>query len=378
MESGNLRLQADEFLSRGSAREPALSPRPKELGLGDNLVGLSPGLAQARRLLERVAPSKVPVLLLGELGVGKSLAAQLVHQASPRASRPFLRVDCAAWPAESLELALFGQERGALGRGSQEQPGYLEACQGGTVYLAQIGELSLPLQAKLLRLAQDHEMERLGASQPRQLDVRLVASNAKDLSAAVAEGLFREDLFYRLNIFPVMLPPLRERLQDLPLLLEHFLDRLQARLGRRLKFSPPALDRLRGHDWPGNVAELGNLLERLTLVSPRPEVELQDLTPYLSLSQLSRPGAAQAENDGLHRLEEMERREVLAALQRHNWVQSHAARELGLTARQIGYRIKKFGLEKAMREQAAGGLLVRRRGRPPSFDLSRPASPEVR
>ncbi|MBI5521748.1 MAG: sigma-54-dependent Fis family transcriptional regulator [Desulfarculus sp.] len=317
-------------------------------------VGHSPLVREAFQLMEKVAPSRTPVLLLGETGTGKSLAARIIHDLSPRSGGPFQELHCGGWSEEELQAQLFGQ--GAPGQGGQEPAGLLEQAHGGTVFLQGANALSLPLQAGLLRFMQEGEVERPSDGHTRRVDVRLIAASPHDLAPAVDRGLFREDLYYRLGVFPIPLPPLRERGQDQALLLDHFLERLARRRGRRLELSPAARRGLLAHHWPGNLLEMANLLERLTLLAPGPLVDLAEVVPYLA--GVPGRGPAAAEEHALSRLEEIERREVMAALERHNWVQSHAARDLGLTLRQIGYRIKKFGLAPTIDHQRRRGSLA--------------------
>ncbi|MFH1034710.1 MAG: sigma 54-interacting transcriptional regulator [Pseudomonadota bacterium] len=339
-------------------------------------LGQSPAVLEAYRLMEKVAPSRAPVLLLGETGSGKTLAARIIHELSPRAGYPFQKLHCAGWSEEQLEAELFGHE--PVGYRGQERAGQgrLEQINGGTLFLDGIASLSLTLQAKLLRFLQEGEVERPGDGQARRVDVRVVAASQRDLAGAVDQGRFREDLFYRLGVFPIPLPPLRERGDDVRILLEYFLDQLAKRRGRRLELSPAARRGLLAYAWPGNLLEMINLLERLDLLVRGSVVDLAELAPYLASAPC---GSAPAEEEpSLSRLEELERREVMAALERHNWVQSHAARELGLTLRQIGYRIKKFGLAPTIDEQRRRGSLPARRNRGASPSPSgRPQQPHA-
>lgn len=309
-------------------------------------AGMGPAIQEVQRLAEKVAPSRATVLLVGEPGSGRGLVARLIHEHSARAGFPFLKLTCLGRPAEQIERALFGREPGADG---QIRGGLLAQADGGTLFIDAITELGLPAQAKLLRLLQEREYEPAGGGRSRQVDVRLIAATSLDLARAVDRGLMREDLYYRLAVFPIALPPLRERGNDVGLLLEHFAGRCQRELGRRVAFTPPARDALMRYHWPGNLREMANLVERLTLLGGEGPVDLADLSPLLR-----HPASAQENAAGetaWSRLEELERREVVAALERNHWVQSHAARELGLTLRQIGYRIKKFGLEDTIRQQ---------------------------
>ncbi len=324
-------------------------------------LGQSPAVLEAYRLMEKVAPSRAPVLLIGETGSGKSLAARIIHELSPRAGHPFHRLHCAGWSEEQLEAELFGHEQvGYRGRERSGQ-GRLEQTNGGTLFLDGIAGLSLTLQAKLLRFLQEGEVERPGDGQTRRVDVRIIAASQRDVAGAVDQGRFREDLYYRLGVFPIPLPPLRERGDDVRILLDYFLDLLAKRRGRRLELSPAARRGLLAYAWPGNLLEMINLLERLELLVVGQVVDLAELAPYLASAPSG--GSPAEEEPSLSRLEELERREVMAALERHNWVQSHAARELGLTLRQIGYRIKKFGLAPTIDEQRRRGPLPSRRAR---------------
>lgn len=326
------------------------------------LVGMSPGIQEAQRLLEKVAPSRATVLLVGEPGTGRGLVARLIHEHSARNGFPFLTLHCQGRPSELLESELFGQEPGG-GEAGEFQGGLLAQADSGTVFIDAITELSLPLQAKLLRFLQDREYEPVGGGRTRRADVRLVAATSRDLARAVDRGLLREDLYYRLAVFPIALPPLRERAGDIALLLDHFGERCQRSLGHRVSFTPPARDALIRYNWPGNLREMANLLERLSMLGGEGPVDLADLVPLLR--HPSANGETAAAEAVWSRLEELERREVVAALERNHWVQSHAARELGLTLRQIGYRIKKFGLEDTIRQQRRRQPAAAGRPRPP-------------
>jgi Nif-specific regulatory protein len=306
------------------------------------MVGKSASMREVQQLIRKVAPSKASVLLLGESGTGKTLIARIIHELSTRAKYPFVKVNCASLPENLLESELFGYEKGAFTGAAKAKAGRFEEAEGGTIFLDEIGELSLPLQSKLLRFLQEREFERLGSTKTRKIDVRIIAATNRDLSEAVADGGFREDLYYRLNVFPIQAPPLRERVEDIPLLIEHFLDKISKEYGRRLRITPGALDVLVRYEWPGNVREMENLIERLAIMVEGPEIDRKDFPSYFHLYGKQ---FRHEERESLSRLEEMERKEVVAALERNNWIQSQAARELGLTLRQIGYRIKKFGLD---------------------------------
>ncbi len=315
------------------------------------LVARSRAMAEVQDLARKVAGSRASVLLLGESGTGKTLIARILHEMSPRGDGPFVKLNCAAIPDNLLEAELFGYEKGAFTGAERAKPGRVEDADGGTLFLDEVGELPLLLQAKLLRFLQDREFERLGSTRTRKVDVRIVAATNRDLAEAVAEGLFREDLFYRLNVFPIVVPPLRDRPADVPLLLDHFLAKFGAEYGKTLRLGGKARRALLEYRWPGNVREMENLIERLAILNDGGEIELRDLPPHVvaaGLQQERRP-------EELPPLKEMERREVVAALERNGWIQTRAARELGLTLRQIGYRIRKYGLEDRVRANRGRG-----------------------
>jgi Nif-specific regulatory protein len=315
-------------------------------------VGKSPAVVDVQDLIRKVAPTKATVLLLGESGTGKTLVARIIHELSTRANSPFVKVNCAALPDNLLESELFGHEKGAFTGAAETKVGRVEGADGGTIFLDEIGELSMPLQAKLLRFLQDREFERLGSTKTRKVDVRIVAATNKDLAMAAAEGTFRQDLYYRLNVFPIRVPPLRERREDITPLAHFFTDKVSREYGFGLHFTGAALEALERYMWPGNVREMENLIERLAIIFGEGAVDVKELSPYISrgYQELEAEPA-----DTLDSLQEMERRGVLAALERHNWIQSRAARELGITLRQMGYRVKKFGLDNFVKQKRSQG-----------------------
>ncbi|GKT10046.1 Nif-specific regulatory protein [Desulforhabdus sp. TSK] len=318
------------------------------------MVARSRSMAGVQEMIKKVAPSKASVLLLGESGTGKTLIARIIHELSNRAKLPFVKVNCTSLPENLLESELFGYEKGAFTGASRAKIGRIEEAVGGTIFLDEIGELSLALQAKLLRFLQEREFERLGGTRTIKVDARIIAATNRDLSKAVTEGLFREDLYYRLNVFPIQVPPLRERAEDIPFLLEHFIEKISREYGRRFRITPQAMEVLTLYDWPGNVREMENLIERLAILVDGNEMDLRDFPPHMHSRERLSPLEG---SDSLSRLEEMEKKEVVAALERNRWIQSRAARELGLTLRQMGYRIKKFGLDDLLdkrRRRSAG------------------------
>ncbi len=321
------------------------------------IIGNSPAMEEVFWTIEKVAPSRATALLLGESGTGKELVARAIHEASPRKEASFIKVNCAALPENLLESELLGHDKGAFTGATAARPGRFEMADGGTIFLDEIGEMPILLQAKLLRVLQERQFERIGGTKTLTVDVRIIAATNVDLQDSVNRGLFRSDLYYRLNVVPLRLPPLRERRQDVPLLIDHFLNSSNSRNDKEVALTTAALDYLTGYDWPGNVRELQNLIERLVILadnavirpedisehlraiprSPRPESGLSSTPPPAALlSPLTPPGS----------LKDLERQQIEAALRRNGWVQARAARELGLTQRQIGYRIRKFGLER--------------------------------
>jgi Nif-specific regulatory protein len=323
---------------------------------GPYIVGQSAPMVEVQRQIEKVSPTRATVLLLGESGVGKTLIARIIHELSDRKGHPFIKVNCASIPANLLESELFGHEKGAFTGATGTRPGRFEEADNGTLFLDEIGELPMALQAKLLRVIQDKELERLGSNRTRHIDVRILAATNRDLGDLVEHGQFRLDLFYRLNVFPIRVPSLRERKDDITGLLNHFMSEVADNYGRHMRFTPTALDALIRYDWPGNVREMQNLIERLVIMSDTERISLEFLKSYLA------PGQTTAVQEVLHAccepahctsLKEVERNEVMAALERSGWVQYKAAEALGLSARQMGYRVKKYGLESMIAEGRA-------------------------
>ena len=252
--------------------------RRSEEALDAGMIGDSPRLRELRRLLARVAATDSTVLLRGESGTGKEVAARALHRGSPRAGKPFVAINCATLSETLLESELFGHEKGAFTGASERRTGKLEAAQGGTLFLDEVGEIPPPLQARLLRVLQEREFERVGGTRPIKADVRLIAATNRDLEAGLREGSFREDLFYRLNVISLTLPPLRERREDIPLLARHFAELFGRRLARRvLGFTPEARAALLRHDWPGNVRELANAVERAVVLGEGELIGPEDL-----------------------------------------------------------------------------------------------------
>jgi len=306
------------------------------------IVGQTPGIEAVRRLIERVAPSPSTVLITGETGTGKELVAEALHRLSPRAPAPFIKINCGALPETLVEAELFGHERGAFTGAAQARPGRFELAHGGTLFLDEIGELPPAVQVKLLRVLQDGMVDRIGASQPRQVDVRLLAATHRDLQAEVERGRFRQDLLFRIRVIEIPVPPLRERLDDLPLLVEFFLDKQARRLGTaRPPIGAEALSALRARTWPGNVRELENAVERAILLARGPALGSEDFgleatagaAAPAGLKTASRQAAATAE-----------RRLIRAALEATGGNVTRAASRLGLSRRGLQLKLKDLGL----------------------------------
>jgi Nif-specific regulatory protein len=317
-----------------------------------NILGQSKVMQEVFSAISKVAPSTATVLLLGESGTGKELVARAVHQASRRYGKPFLKVNCAALPENLLESELLGHERGAFTSALALKKGRFELADGGTLFLDEIGELPLELQAKLLRVLQEQQFERLGGTTTISVDVRIIAATNRGLLEAVARGRFRADLYYRLNVVPIVMPPLRDRAEDIPLLIDHFLAISNRQNQKDVRLSREVMDFLTRYRWPGNVREIQNLMERLVIMADRRLVLLTDLPPFVAAEpeeadrRQAAPEHVKAMAGQRLSLEDMERGEIEAALKRHGWVQARACRELGLTPRQMGYKIKKYDLRR--------------------------------
>jgi DNA-binding NtrC family response regulator len=310
-----------------------------------SIVGESPAMQAVVDVARRAAPSGATVLLLGESGTGKEVLARSIHRWSLRASRPFVVVNCVALSEELLESELFGHEKGAFTGAHQQKRGKLEVAHGGTVFLDEIGDLRASLQAKLLRVLQDQTFERVGGTRPIHADVRFIAATNRDLAQAVRQGQFRLDLFYRLHVVTVTLPPLRERPADVPALARHFLERYRREVKREvLGFAPDALACLRRHAWPGNVRELENAIERAVVLSEGPEIGVRDLPVEVrdagDAGGLVREGAR-----SFHAaIEEYKRGLIASALRRTGGNRTQAARALGLQRTYLARLIRDLGL----------------------------------
>ncbi|MDQ3138943.1 MAG: sigma-54 dependent transcriptional regulator [Gemmatimonadota bacterium] len=314
-----------------------------ELGRRSALIGESAAMRQVRSLIARVAPTEARVLLTGESGTGKELAAAAVHAASRRAGRAFVTVNCAAIPRDLVESEMFGHERGAFTGATERRLGRFELAHKGTLFLDEIGDLSGDAQAKLLRTLETGELQRLGAEGSQRVDVRVVAATNRRLEDAVADGDFREDLFFRLNVFPIRLPPLRERLEDLPALVAHLAERARPR--QASPFTPDALEALAGYAWPGNVRELANLIERLLILSG-PIIDAPAVRQVLRGGAPPPPAAAALGRPLSDALDDFERAMIAAALAHAQGSIAEAARVLHTDRANLYRRMRRLGLDR--------------------------------
>jgi DNA-binding NtrC family response regulator len=310
-----------------------------------NMVGESPGLQRVLKAIRVVAPTDSTVLIEGETGTGKELVARAIHDLSRRSQRSFVEVNCAAIPAALLESELFGHEKGSFTGAFAQKIGRFERAHQGTLFLDEIGELPLELQPKLLRALQEHEFERLGGNRTVKVDVRIVAATNRDLGQMVAEGKFRSDLYYRLNVFPVAVPPLRERREDIPLLTRFFTQRYAGRLNRTIKHIPSAtLEALSRHEWPGNVRELQNVIERAVILCKHETLSIHESWMPNRASEATRSGSTLRTNLATHE------REVIEAALRHSRGRisgpSGAAVKLGLPRSTLESKIESLGIDK--------------------------------
>ncbi len=321
-------------------------------GPGVQLIGQHPLIVRIHDLIRRVGPTEATILILGESGTGKEVAARSIHAASQRADRPFIPVNCGAIPADLLESEMFGHERGAFTGAVGARAGMFQLANGGTIFLDEISEMSPVLQVKLLRVLQDREVRPVGADRSSRVDVRVITATNKDLAVQVEKGLFREDLFYRLEVIPIALPPLRERRSDVPLLVRHFLERHnQKRPGMSVTITEEAMVHLWEYDWPGNVRELENLIERLVILSEDGVVRTEHLPPtirsFISEKKIPRPVMTEEGLDLTNAVEEFENRLIEEALRRTKGNKQAAARLLGL---------KRTTLVAKLRRRRGGGL----------------------
>lgn len=326
LEAENLRLQN------------ALKDRFKP----SNIIGNSKPMREIYDLIHKVATTKATVLVLGESGVGKELVANAIHYNGATAEGPFIKFNCAALPESIVESELFGHEKGSFTGAAAMRKGRFELADGGTIFLDEVGELSLPMQAKLLRVLQEKTFERVGGSRPVKVDLRIIAATNRDLPEMVEKGTFREDLFYRLNVFPITIPPLRDRGSDVILLADHFVAHFAQETGREAKrISTPALNMLMAYHWPGNVRELENVIERSVILSEDGVIHGYNLPPSLQTSDESGTGFG----CGIEaKMRAVEYEMIVESLKAHQGNVTEAAKDLGLTRRILGLRMEKYGI----------------------------------
>ncbi len=320
----------------------------------EGLVGKSKQILEIVDMIKSVAPTPATVLLTGESGVGKEVFAKAIHYTSPRADKPFIKINCAAIPEDLLESELFGYEKGAFTGAHTSKKGKFELANGGTIFLDEIGDMPLLLQSKLLRVLQEKEVERLGGSKPIKVDVRIIAATNKDLEKMVYEGTFREDLYYRLNVISIHIPPLRERREDIPPLVYYFLEKFNKQYGKNLKISEKLMDIFLRYDWPGNVRQLQNTIERMVILA-KGDILTEENLPLDIKKQISDIDkkeniSLKAEPKILDKIqlpktvEEIEKEAIIKALEETGYVVKKAAQKLGMTPRQVRYRMEKYNI----------------------------------
>ncbi|MCA1809886.1 MAG: sigma-54-dependent transcriptional regulator [Kiritimatiellia bacterium] len=311
----------------------------KKFGL-ENIIGNSPCMEELFDLIRQVAPSRATVLIQGASGTGKELVAQAIHRLSPRAQAPFVAVHCAALPRDLLESELFGHEKGAFTGAVERRRGRFEVADGGTLFLDEISEIDPAIQVKLLRVLEERAFERVGGQDTRQTDIRLVAATNRDLSALVDANRFRQDLFFRLNVVTINLPPLRERANDIPLLLRHFMREFSEENGKQVdEITPEALNALLAYEWPGNVRELRNAVERMVVLTRSNKLGVRDLPPAVRGNQALPAAGVNASS-----IQEANRRMILAVLEAHGGNRSRAAEQLGISRRTLHRKLNEFGV----------------------------------
>lgn len=322
----------------------------------DNIIGKSKEMKEIFKVVKQVADTRSTVLIMGESGTGKELISRAIHYHSPRKNHPFVTINCAAIPETLIESELFGHEKGAFTNAIEKKLGRFEMAHLGTLFLDEIGELSLMTQAKILRFLEEKEFNRVGGSKTIKVDVRLITATNKDLPQLVRQGQFREDLYYRINVVPIILPPLRERREDIPLLINHFIRKFNEENKKEVKgVSQEALELLVNYEWPGNVRELENLIERIIALTQNEIIEANEL-PLPVVNQSKTNGLKESVLSGQISFskaeEEFEKEIILDALRRANFIQSHAAEILGISRRILKYKMDKLGIQQPERTKS--------------------------
>ncbi|MCQ4278668.1 sigma-54 dependent transcriptional regulator [Pseudomonas stutzeri] len=354
---GALKAGAFDFLTKpvdlGRLRElvnTALrlrTPNPNELTVDSRLLGASPPMNRLRKQIGKLARSQAPVYISGESGSGKELVARLIHEQGPRHEQPFVPVNCGAIPSELMESEFFGHKKGSFTGAMEDKPGLFQAANGGTLFLDEVADLPLPMQVKLLRAIQEKAVRAVGGAKEVVVDVRILCATHKDLASEVAAGRFRQDLYYRLNVIELRVPPLRERREDIAQLAEVMLRRLAQEYGETpARLQPDALAKLQSYRFPGNVRELENMLERAYTLCEGEEIKPSDLRLSDAPGMPENGEASLAQIDNLEdHLEEVERKLIMQALEETRWNRTAAAQRLGLSFRSMRYRLKKLGLD---------------------------------
>jgi sigma-54 specific flagellar transcriptional regulator A len=316
-------------------------------------IGQSPAIKEILSIINKLSKTDSTVLIMGESGTGKELVAKMIHQKSTRATKPFIPVNCGAIPSELLESELFGHEKGAFTGAVYSRPGRFELAHEGTIFLDEIGDMPLHLQVKILRVIQERTFERIGSTKPLHVNVRIIAATNKNLENEVKEGKFREDLYWRLNVVPLLIPPLRERKEDIPILCEYFINKFSEKFGYELKIKSDAFDLLLNYLWPGNVRELENLIERLYVLSENGVITINDLPERIKFSEsfFSRniipeelnPFASSIDLNEV--IKEYEKKLILHALNLNGWVKSRAAKYLRINRTTLIEKMKRLGIK---------------------------------
>jgi PAS domain S-box-containing protein len=356
------RVLMEQEKARLTAQNTYLQEEIKSVHNFEEIIGRSPALLEALDKVNRVAKTDTSVMITGETGTGKELFARAIHSSSRRLDKPLIKLNCAALPGSLVESELFGHEKGAFSGAISRRIGRFELAQGGTIFLDEIGEVPLEVQVKLLRVLQDREFERVGGSEPIKIDVRIIAATNRDLSKAIREGKFREDLFYRLNVFPIALPALRDRVGDVPLLVQFLVAKFAARVGVRVEsIGQATMQRLNAYGWPGNIRELENVLERAIILTTGPVLEIDEEVfgpppGFPSSGNTSQESHSEGKTTrGIVTLEANERAHILAALQETDWVvegPKGAAMILGLHPNTLRSRMKKLGINRVTHENS--------------------------
>ncbi len=330
-----------------AVRSDTLEEQIHEIYDFDGLIGATSGLKNVIDTIKKIAPTDSTVLILGETGTGKEILARAVHANSQRRKQTFIPVHCAALATTVLESELFGHEKAAFTGANKTRIGRFEAAQGGTIFLDELGEIPDSVQVKLLRVLQEREIQRVGGNQLIPIDTRIIAATNKNLEKAVKDGAFREDLYYRLNVVPILVPPLRERIGDIPSLAQYFLDKYASQIGRKLILADSAIEQLKRYDWPGNVRELQNIIERAAILSPSTQIDADDLhlnleqilqTEQIDIANIAKPTKIRAQ------IEQQQIASLTEILKQNNGNIAAAARQMGIARSTLFHRLKKFGL----------------------------------